>query len=119
MQSLSKSTSCRVTFTLAQDCIAVQMIPIPGGFHDDTSLGDLASVTPIMLSLVTSSLRRSSLQPSVPLGRMGTTMYLRNSSIACDNLFRAVYGSLYVQTLCIQTPACKGSHVVTQCWHLQ
>ncbi len=47
----------------------------------------MASVTPIMQSLVTSSLRRSSLQPSVPSGRIGTTMYLRKRNMSSDNLF--------------------------------
>ena len=44
--------------------------------HHLKFLGNLANVTPIMLSRVTSSLSRSRLQPSVPSGRLGSTIYL-------------------------------------------
>ena len=41
--------------------------------HQPTSCGCFGNPVPIMLSRVTSSARRSSLQPSVPAGRMGST----------------------------------------------
>ena len=41
--------------------------------HDATCSGESASPVPIMLSRVTRLARRSSLQPSVPSGRIGRT----------------------------------------------
>ena len=42
--------------------------------HDATSLGRFGRPVPIMLSRVTRSASFSSLQPSVPAGRIGSTM---------------------------------------------
>src|SRR5665213_1879795 len=53
---------------------AVHPAHVVNRIHGAASSGRLASPVPIMLSRVTSVASRSSLQPSVPAGRIGTTM---------------------------------------------
>ena len=52
---------------------AVHAAHIVNAVHQATSLGFFTKAVPTMESRVTSLASRSSLQPSVPAGRMGTT----------------------------------------------
>src|SRR5262249_34153340 len=53
---------------------AVHAAHVMYAVHDDSPAGRFGWPVPIMQSRVTRSANRSSLQPSVPAGRMGTTM---------------------------------------------
>src|SRR6202044_1421674 len=71
---------------------AVHAAHIVDAIHHATSLGCFGRPVPIMLSRVTSAASLSSLQPSVPAGRIGNTMK-RVSAVESQTRMSVLAGS--------------------------
>lgn len=97
---------------------------VPPGGSAGSCEGSRAGLTPIMESRVTSRTSCSSLQPSVPAGRMGITRYLRAWSGAHVHGTRAVGGGFF--SCKVGAHACMGTtrpylHMHTcsaRAWHM-
>src|SRR5262249_20723286 len=90
---------------------AVHAAHVVNAVHQTTSSGRLASPVPIMASRVTSCARRSSLQPSVPAGRMGK-MRKRVSAVESHTRISMFAGSLMPKSA--STP--RGSLTARERW---